>query len=102
MQVRLVKEPDNKYHTEAIKDEKEAFGKIGHIASSAQFSESSWAGRICDSIYLLQALQILVPIISTTFAFPIASAIRHFGCILHAARFPIGSRYRKESIGGMP
>ena len=34
MEVRLVKEPDNKYDKEAIKVELEGLGKIGYVANS--------------------------------------------------------------------
>jgi len=52
MQVRLVKEPDNKYDTEAIKVEMEGLGKIGYVANSAstRIGESWSAGRMYDKI----------------------------------------------------
>ena len=52
MQVRLVKEPDNKYDTEAIKVELKGLGKIGYVANSTttRVGESWSAGRIYDKI----------------------------------------------------
>ncbi len=50
MTVKLVKEPDNKYDSEAIRVEMEGLGKIGYVANSTQtvIGESMSAGRLYD------------------------------------------------------
>ena len=52
MTVRLVKEPDNEYDTEAIKVEMEGLGLIGYVANSPRTvqGESYSAGRLYDKI----------------------------------------------------
>ena len=52
MAVRLVKEPDNKYDTEAIKVELDGLGHVGYVANSVHtvLGESYSAGRIYDKI----------------------------------------------------
>ncbi len=52
MIVRLVKEPDNQYDTEAIKVEMEGLGKVGYVANSTNtvMGESMSAGRLYDKI----------------------------------------------------
>ena len=52
MQVRLVKEPDNEFDTEAIKVTVPGLGQIGHVANSPYtvLGESMSAGRIYDKI----------------------------------------------------
>ncbi len=52
MTVRLVKEPDNEYDSEAIRVEAEGLGKVGYVANSTYTVEGiSWsAGRIYDKI----------------------------------------------------
>ena len=52
MEVRLVKEPDNKYDKEAIKGELEGLGKIGYVANSTYsvLGDSMSAGRIYDRV----------------------------------------------------
>ena len=52
MNVRLVKEPDNKYDREAIRVELEGLGKIGYVANSPYTvkGESYSAGRVYDRI----------------------------------------------------
>ena len=50
--VKLVKEPDNKYDTEAIYCEMRHFGKIGYVANSVQtvIKGCMSSGRIYDKI----------------------------------------------------
>lgn len=50
--VKLVKEPDNKYDTEAIACEMRYFGKIGYVSNSVNtvVKGSMSAGRIYDKI----------------------------------------------------
>lgn len=50
--VKLVKEPDNKYDTEAIRCEMRYFGKIGYIANSTRtvIKGTMSAGRLYDKI----------------------------------------------------
>ena len=50
--IKLVKEPDNKYDTEAIRVELEGLGKLGYVANSigTVLGESLSAGRIYDRI----------------------------------------------------
>ncbi len=52
MTVRLVKEPDNEYDTEAIKVELEGLGHVGYVANSPYtvVGESYSAGRLYDKI----------------------------------------------------
>ena len=52
MQVRLVKEPDNKYDKEAIVVKLKGLGDIGHVANSVNtvIGESISAGRLYDRI----------------------------------------------------
>ena len=52
MTVRLIKEPDNEYDTEAIKVELEGLGHVGYIANSPYTTagESYSAGRLYDKI----------------------------------------------------
>ncbi len=52
MPVRLVKEPDNKYDTEAIKVELEGLGQVGYVANGPHTvaGESYSAGRLYDKI----------------------------------------------------
>ena len=52
MQVRLVKEPDNKYDREAIVVKLKGLGDIGHVANSVNtvIGESISAGRLYDKI----------------------------------------------------
>ncbi|MCR5324180.1 MAG: HIRAN domain-containing protein [Lachnospiraceae bacterium] len=52
MRVKLVKEPDNEYDSEAIKVEMPGIGKIGYVANSPNtvIGESMSAGRIYDKI----------------------------------------------------
>lgn len=52
MKVRLEKEPDNKYDTEAILVKMEGLGKIGYVANSTHtvLGESWSAGRLYDKI----------------------------------------------------
>ena len=52
MQVKLVKEPDNKYDREAIKVEAEGLGQVGYVANSTRtvLGESYSAGRLYDKI----------------------------------------------------
>ena len=47
--VKLVKEPDNKYDTEAIACEMRYFGKIGYVANSVNSVIMS-SGRVYDKI----------------------------------------------------
>ena len=48
--VRLVKEPDNKHDSEAIRVEKKGLGKVGYVANSPHtvLGESFSAGRLYD------------------------------------------------------
>lgn len=50
--VRLRKEPDNKYDSEAIKVELDGLGQVGYVANSVGtvIGESMSAGRIYDKI----------------------------------------------------
>ena len=50
--VHLVKEPDNKYDSEAIKVELEGLGHVGYVANSPYTisGESYSAGRLYDKI----------------------------------------------------
>ena len=52
MEVKLVKDPDNKYDKEAIKVEMEGLGKIGYVANSTYsvLGESMSAGRLYDRV----------------------------------------------------
>ena len=52
MQVKLVKEPDNKYDREAIKVEAEGLGQVGYVANSTRtvLGESYSAGRLYDKV----------------------------------------------------
>lgn len=52
MQVKLVKEPDNDYDTEAIKVELAGLGLVGYVANSPYtvIGESYSAGRLYDKI----------------------------------------------------
>ena len=52
MEVKLVKEPDNKIDKEAIKVEMEGLGLIGYVANSpySVLGESMSAGRMYDHI----------------------------------------------------
>ena len=52
MKVKLIKEPDNEYDTEAIKICMEGIGNIGYVANSAYtvIGESMSAGRLYDKI----------------------------------------------------
>lgn len=52
MDVKLVKEPENKYDKEAIKVEVEGIGTIGYVANSLNtvIGESYSAGRLYDKI----------------------------------------------------
>ena len=52
MKVRLVKDPENEYDSEAIKVELEGLGQIGHVANSPYTvcGESYSAGRLYDKI----------------------------------------------------
>jgi len=52
MKVKLVKEPDNKHDTEAIKVELKGIGKVGYVANSPHtiIGESMSAGRLYDKI----------------------------------------------------
>ena len=52
MKVRLMKDPDNEYDTEAIKVEMEGLGQVGYVANSPYTvrGESYSAGRLYDKI----------------------------------------------------
>ena len=52
MKIRLIKEPDNEYDSEAIRAEVKGLGKIGYVANSpfTVFGESMSAGRLYDKI----------------------------------------------------
>lgn len=52
MKVKLVKEPDNKYDTEAIMVKIKGMGKCGYVANSPYtvLGESMSAGRLYDKI----------------------------------------------------
>lgn len=53
LKVRLVKEPDNKYDSEAIMVKLEGLGKIGYVANSVKTvigDEAYSAGRLYDKI----------------------------------------------------
>lgn len=50
--VKLIKEPDNKYDSEAIRVEVKGLGKVGYVANSPHtvLGESFSAGRLYDRI----------------------------------------------------
>ena len=50
MKVKLIKEPDNEYDSEAIRVELKGLGKIGYVANSPYtvIGESRSAGRMYD------------------------------------------------------
>ena len=50
--VRLIKEPDNKHDSEAIRVEVKGLGKVGYVANSPHtvLGESFSAGRLYDEI----------------------------------------------------
>ena len=50
MKVKLIKEPDNEYESEAIRVELKGMGKIGYVANSPHtvLGESRSAGRMYD------------------------------------------------------
>lgn len=52
MRVHLVKEPDNRADSEAIRVEMEGLGKVGYVANSAHtvIGSSMSAGRLYDRI----------------------------------------------------
>ena len=52
MEVKLVKEPDNKYDKEAIKVEVEGLGIVGYVANTPYtvIGESMSSGRLYDRI----------------------------------------------------
>lgn len=52
MEVKLVKEPDNRYDKEAIRVELEGLGKIGYVANSTHsvLGDSMSAGRLYDRV----------------------------------------------------
>ncbi len=52
MSVKLVKEPDNEYDSEAIEVKLEGLGRIGYVANSPYtvLGESMSAGRLYDKI----------------------------------------------------
>ena len=52
MRVKLIKEPDNEYDSEAIRVELGGLGKIGYVANSTGtvLGESMSAGRLYDHI----------------------------------------------------
>ena len=52
MKVKLIKEPDNKYDSEAIRVEMEGLGQVGYVANSVNtiIGESYSAGRLYDKI----------------------------------------------------
>ena len=52
MEVKLVKEPDNKYDAEAIRVEMDGLKKVGYVANSpcTVIGESMSAGRLYDRI----------------------------------------------------
>lgn len=52
MQVSLVKEPDNKFDSEAIRVELEGLGLVGYVSNSVntRIGESISAGRLYDKI----------------------------------------------------
>ena len=52
MELKLVKEPDNKFDPEAIKIELKPFGTIGYVANSVKtvIGECYSAGRLYDKI----------------------------------------------------
>ena len=52
MQVKLIKEPDNKYDKEAIRVDMKGLGTIGYVANSVKtvLGDSMSAGRIYDKI----------------------------------------------------
>ena len=51
-EVKLMKEPDNRYDKEAIKVEMKGLGKVGYVANSTStvIGEKMSAGRIYDRI----------------------------------------------------
>lgn len=52
MKIKLTKDPDNEYDTEAIKAELPGLGQIGHVANSVKtvLGECYSAGRLYDKI----------------------------------------------------
>ncbi|MCQ2752442.1 MAG: HIRAN domain-containing protein [Coriobacteriales bacterium] len=52
MKVKLIKEPDNKYDSEAIRVEVKGLGKVGYVANSPRTvaGDSMSAGRLYDKI----------------------------------------------------
>lgn len=52
MEVKLVKEPDNEFDSEAIRVEMEGLGPVGYVANSPYtvLGESMSAGRLYDRI----------------------------------------------------
>lgn len=52
MEVKIIKEPDNRYDHEAIKAEIKGLGKVGYVANSTHtvLGESLSAGRMYDKI----------------------------------------------------
>lgn len=52
MAVKLVKEPDNEYDSEAIKVEMDGLGQVGYVANSPHTvqGDSMSAGRLYDKI----------------------------------------------------
>ena len=52
MKIRLIKEPDNKFDTEAIRIELEGLGVIGYVGNSpfTVVGESYSAGRLYDKV----------------------------------------------------
>ena len=50
MKVKLIKEPDNRYDSEAIRVEVKDHGKVGYVANSTStvIGESMSAGRLYD------------------------------------------------------
>lgn len=61
MEVRLEKEPDNKYDKEAIRVSMEALGQIGYVANSVTTvkGDTMSAGRLYDKIGDVAAGRIL-------------------------------------------
>ena len=56
--VKLIKEPDNKYDTEAIACEMRYFGKIGYVSNSVNtvVKGSMSAGRVYDKSQIKRAI----------------------------------------------
>ena len=52
MEVKLIKEPDNRHDKEAIKVEMKGLGKVGYVANSTHtvLGDSLSAGRMYDKI----------------------------------------------------